>query len=78
MNNAFNENAKFPSATEYVKLISEVISGNSNLDHSIISLTAFSATPFLNCIVNVIADAGSPKGPGTDSITVVVLKNCEP
>ena len=75
------------SACDKAKLFAENFSKNPNLDDSGISLPAFpsrttlklhniSVTPKM--VKKVITNLNLSKPSGPDSITVVVLKNCEP
>ena len=83
----FNGPELLSSASDKTKLFAENFSKNSNLDGSGISLTVFpsrtnlklhniSVTPKM--VTKVVMNLDLSKASGTDCISEVVLKNCEP
>ena len=75
------------SASDKAKLFAENFSKNSNLDDSGISLPVFPSrtnmklhniSVTLKMVKKVIMNLDLPKASGPDSISVVVLKTCEP
>ena len=75
------------SASDKAKLFAKIVSKNSNLDDSVISLTVFLSRTNLKLhnisvipkiVKKVITNLDSTKASGSDCIPVVVRKNCEP